>query len=309
MDEIVVSSSPFIHSKNDVNRLFLYIILALLFPTIYGIILYGIGALFMVIVSVASCFIFELLFNYFDKRKIMLNNISCFVTGMILALTLPIKTPYYVIIICSFFSIIIVKLAFGGLGRNLFNPALVGRCLAGIILPNMTSELYKFVIAGDEYISLQSGGTNTLTNLLSGQAVGGIGTTCIIMLFVIYLVMSYMQIINFKIPIISLIAYFVTGVLLANFEQVAINICSGSFIFISIFMMTDPNTSPNSLLGEIIYSILFGALSALAWNYGLFGENCIFVVALVVNLFVPVMDKYLVTRPSTMGGYRYAHKN
>ncbi|MBQ8424679.1 MAG: RnfABCDGE type electron transport complex subunit D [Clostridia bacterium] len=308
MDEIVVSSSPFMHSKNDVNRLFLYIILALLFPAIYGVMLYGFGALSMVFISIASCLLFEILFNYFDKRKIFLKDLSCFVTGFILALTLPYGTPNLVIVFAAFFSIVVVKLAFGGLGRNIFNPALVGRCVAGLMIPNITAELYKITIAGDEYVSILVGGTNTLSNLISGQAVGGIGTTCILMFLIIYIFMANLGIINIKIPIISIISYFAVGVLFNDIETTAINMCSGSFIFITVFMMTEPNTSPNSLFGELVYSFMFGALSAICWNYGYFGENCIFVVALAVNLFVPFMDRFLVLKPATVGGYRYAHK-
>lgn len=309
MDEIVVSSSPFIHSKNDVNRLFLYIILALLFPTIYGVMIHGIKALFMIFIGIGSCLLFEILYNYFTSRKFYLKDLSCFVTGTMIPLTLPFGTPYHTIVFASFFAIVVVKLAFGGLGRNPFNPALAARCLVGVMIPNITSELYKITISGDEYVSLLEGGTNTLSNLISGQGVGGIGTTCIIMFLVIYVVMGYIGIINIKIPILSMLSYFLVGLIFNNFEQTTLNICSGSFIFVTVFMMTEPNTSPNSLIGEIVYSIMFGSLSAIAWNYGLFGENCIFAVALFVNLFVPFMDKYFVMKPATIGGYRHAHKD
>ena len=87
------------------------------------------------------------------------------------------------------------------------------------------------------------------------------------------------------------------------------NMLSGSFIFVSVFMITDPNTSPNSFVGKVIYSCLFGALSALVWKVGLLGENSIFAVALVVNLISPMLDKYIVVKPLSAGGYRNAYKN
>lgn len=309
MEEIVVSSAPFIHSKNDVNKLFLYIALTLVFPSIFGIILFGISAFFMIVSSIVFCFGFELLYNFFVSRKVYIKDISFLVTGLILALSLPNKTPIYVIFFCAFFATVVVKLAFGGLGRNYFNPALCARCLAGLMVPDMTANLYKITIAGDEYTSLITGGTNTISNLLTGQAVGGLGTTCIVMLLAIAVVLAYMKIIDIKIPILAIISYLVTSILLTNFETGIMSVCSGSFVFVSVFMLTDPVSSPNTFLGTLIYSIGFGVLSAVVWKLGWLGENCIFVVALVINLLVPFMDKYFVIKPTSLGGFRYAHKD
>lgn len=309
MEEIVVSSAPFMHSKNDVNRLFLYISLALIFPSIFGILLFGINAFFMIITSVLSCLAFEILYNYFVSRKVFVKDLSFLVTGLIFALTLPVKTPIYVIIFCSFFATIVVKLSCGGLGRNSFNPAVCARCLAGLMVPNMTETLYKLTIAGDEYVSIVSGGTNTISNLLSGQAVGGLGTTCVAMLLVIFIILSYMKIIDAKIPIFSIISYLVVAVLISNFESAVINICSGSFIFVCVFMLTDPVTSPSTTIGKLIYSIAVGVLSALAWNFGFLGENCVFVIVMVIDLFVPLLNKILTIKPTSIGGFRNAHKD
>ena len=311
MKEIIVSHSPFMHSKNDVNKLFLYVSLALVFPAIFGIAFFGITSLITIIFSLAFCGGFEIAFNYYLTKKLEIKDISFVVTGLILALSLPPKTPIYAVIICSFVSICVVKIPFGGLGKNYFNPALVGRCVAGIIIPNITASLYKINIAGDDYISLTMGGTNTIANFLTGKSVGGIGTTCTLLLLVIFVVLSIMKVIDFKIVLLSVISYFLVSYKLVGFEQATFNIFSGSFIFVAIFMMTEPNISPNTFFGTLVYSISFGVLSALAWHYNNYlnlGENCVFVVAMIVNLFVPFMDKYFVSKPSTIGGYRNAHK-
>ena len=308
MKEIIVSNSPFMHSKNDVNRLFLFICVALIFPAIFGICFFGLYSLFMIVFSIAFCFIFEVGFNFYLTKKLKLKDISFAVTGLILALSLPPKTPIWVIAVASFFSISVVKIAFGGLGKNYFNPALVGRCAAGMMISDITSSLYTVTIAGDTYTSLIEGGTNTISNLISGYAVGGIGTTCILLLTVIAVVLSIMKIIDYKIPLIAVISYIIVGYNLNDFESTIINMFSGSFIFVAIFMATEPNVSPNNFVGKLIYSIGFGALSALCWNLKFFGENCIFVVALFMNCFVPFMDKYFSPRPSTIGGFRNARK-
>ena len=308
LKEVVVSNSPFMHSKNDVNRLFLYVCVALVFPSVFGIYFFGIYSLFMIVFSVLFCLASEILFNLYMTRKFTLKDISSVVTGIILALTLPINTPIYVIAICAFISVCIVKMSFGGLGKNFFNPALVGRCVAGVLVPDITTSLYKFVINGEVHTSLLVGGTNSISNLLSGRAVGGIGTTCSLMLFVIILVLSLMKIIDFKIPVLSIISYLAVSYFTNGVETALMNLCSGSFLFVATFIVTEPNVSPNNLLGKIIFAVGFGALSAVCWNYKLFGENCVFVVALFFNVIVPFMDKFLSSKPSTTGGFRNASK-
>lgn len=308
MESYVVSDAPFIHSKNDVNKMFLYIAVALLLPAIYGIILFGLNSLLIIFVSVASCFLSECLFNVLNKKKFFVDNFSFFVTAMVLALTMPYSTPWYYVAASGFVSIFVVKLALGGLGINKFNPANTGRCFAGIMVAGMSGALYNFTVNGDTYTSLTSGGTNTLTNLINGQAVGGIGTTCIIILFICFVFLAITRVIDFKITILAVLSYFVTQFFMVGLESTMLNILSGSFLFVSIFVITDPNTSPNSLLGKLVYSVLFGVLSAVVWNLGLLGENTVFVVALFVNMLVPFMDKYLVLRPLRLGGLRNAHK-
>ncbi len=311
MDQkFVVSNSPFVRSKNDLNRLLWYTAIVLLFPLVYGIVIFGFKSLIVVLISVGSCALFEALYNLFDQHKFKIYNISFLITGLILALSLPVNIPIVVLVISDFFAIIVVKMVFGGLGRNIFNPACTARCLAGLILPSLTAELYTTTFSGDEYISVAAGGTNTLQNMMAGKAVGNIGTTCIVVMLICLCILAYLKIIEAKLPIISILSFIVIDFILTHsFDMVAINICSGSFIFVSIFMLTEPNTSPNTLLGKILYSFAFGSLSAIVWNMGFLGENTAFAVALFINIFVPFMDKYLVSRPTTLGGFRNAYKN
>ena len=308
MGNFVVFNSPFVHSGNDVNKMFLYMAIALVVPAVYGVIFFGITALFMILISLVSCMLSEMLFNFISVKKFKVDNFSFFVTGMILALTLPINTPVLVIIASDFFSIFIVKQAFGGLGFNKFNPANTGRCFAGIIAPALGTALHTFSVNGETYESLTTGGVNTLSNLLAGQAVGGIGTTCILLIAVCAFILTFTKVIDFKIPFFAILAYFVTALFSVGFEQSLFNMLSGSFIFVCVFMMTDPNTSPDTFIGKLLYSVLFGVISALCWINGRLGENTIFAVALFVNILAPIFDKYLAIRPISQGGIRNAHK-
>lgn len=309
MNKFIVSSSPFVHNKTDVNKMFLYTSIALVIPSVFAVTAFGFSSLLILLISFLTCFLSECLYNLITQKKFKIDNFSFFVTALVLALTLPIKTPYLVVVFCSFFSIFVVKMAFGGLGRNCFNPALAGRCLAGVIVPAIAGELSNVVIYGEEFVSLTAGGSNSLTNLMLGQAVGGIGTTSILIILLCACALIYLRIIDFKIPLFSIVSYLIVGIAISGFNNAMINLMSGSFIFVSVFVMTDPNTSPNTFIGKIIYSCVFGALSALLWQTGLLGENTIFAVALFTNLLVPYLDHYLSIRPLSLGGFRNAFKN
>lgn len=308
MNKFIVMNAPFVHSGNDVNKMFLYTAVALLIPAVYGMIFFGFETLILLAVSIIACAFAEVLFNFIKKKKIYISNFSFFVTALVLALTLPVNTPYYVVFGSAFFSIFVVKQVFGGLGLNKFNPALCGRCLAGIIAPALSSELYTFVLNEETYVSLTSGGVNSLTNLFTGQAVGGIGTTCVILIVVCGLFLGISRIIDLKLPIIAILSYIVVGSAMVGYEQAVMNLCSGSFIFACVFMITDPNTSPDTIIAKILYSILFGSISAIVWQTGSLGENSIFFVALVLNIVAPILDYYIVLKPISIGGYRNAYK-
>ena len=309
MDKLIVSNAPFMHSGNDVNKMFLYVAIALLIPATYGVTFFGMSALFVILTSVACCFVFEALYNLLFKKKLGVDDFSCVVTGLILALTMPHTVSLWVVGLSAFFAEVVVKLAFGGLGRNKFNPSNTARCFAGVVVAGLSGSLYEIVLNGEKAVSLTAGGVNTIYNLLIGQSVGGIGTPCCLVIVLCYVFLVYTGVIDFKLPILAVVAYFVTSLTMTSLNWSLMNMCSGSFLFVSVFCLTDPNTSPDTFIGKFVYSVLFGVLSAIVWQMGALGENSVFVVLLFVNLFVPMMDRYFVWKPNSLGGYRYAHKN
>lgn len=308
MKKYIVSSYPFIHSGNDVNKMFLYVTMSLVLPMVFGVMFFGVNTLLIMVASIVSCYLFETLYNVINHGEIFVKNFSFFVTAMILGLSLPVYTPIYVVVAAAFFSIFITKMVFGGLGRNKFNPALMGRCFAGLITSDMAVKLYNFSINGEVMTSFTAGGSNSIYNLLMGQAIGGIGTTCILIILICLAFLIYTGTVDYKITLFSVLSYFAVGLLFNGIEQNAMNILSGSFIFVAVFMVTDPNTSPNTVFGKFIYSCLFGGLSALLWNLGVFGENTVFVAALFVNFVAPFIDKYVRLKPMSLGGFRNAFK-
>jgi Na+-translocating ferredoxin:NAD+ oxidoreductase RnfD subunit len=289
--------------------MFLYISTVLILPAVFGAMFFGIQALFIMLVSIASCYASEILYNLATKQKIGLRDTSSLVTGMILGLTMPVKMPLYIVGISGFVAVLITKMAFGGVGKNKLNPALVGRVFAGMFASYLSTNLFELTLKGEQLVSLSQGGTNTIANLLAGSAVGGIGTTSILLIAIGLVFLVYSDILDWKIPAIAVLAYLITGISVFGVENAIMNLCSGSFMFVAVYMMTDPNTSPNSLIGKVLYAAMFGALSAYIWSLGYLGEDTVFVVALFVGLFVPAMDRYLIFTHKPLGGYRNAHKN
>lgn len=306
MDKLVVSYSPFVRSSNDINKMYIYMSVALLLPAVFGCIFFGISSLFVLLTAVIVSYLSESLFNVFVINKFKVENLSFLVSGLVLGLTMPYKMPIYIVAVAAFVAVFIAKMVFGGLGKNKFNPALVGRLIAGVFASSLTNNIYNFTLNGEAYTSFTAGGENSVLNLLTGKAIGGIGTTCVIAIAIAYVFLVYMSVIDWKIPLFSVIAYFVASFTLCGMENAILNICSGSFVFVSVFMMTDPNTSPNSFLGKFLYSVIFGVLSVVLWNLAKMGEESIFVAALIVNVLVPFMDKYLVIKQKPLGGVRYA---
>ena len=127
-------------------------------------------------------------------------------------------------------------------------------------------------------------------------------------MLICFVFLVYTGTVDFKITLFSVLSYFLVGLCFNGIEQNVYNILSGSFIFTSVFIVTDPNTSPNTYFGKLLYSCLFGALSAILWNYGKLGENTVFVAALIANFVAPLIDKYLRVKPMTLGGFRNAYK-
>ncbi|MBQ8452049.1 MAG: RnfABCDGE type electron transport complex subunit D [Clostridia bacterium] len=309
MDKYVVSSAPFIHSGNDINKMFLYTGIALVIPGIFGVMFFGLPALFIILVAFFSCLLSEIFYNLFVAGKFIVKDFSFFVTAMTLALTMPYNAPLWIVALAGFVSIFGVKFAFGGLGKNKFNPSVIGRALAGILFATLSTDIFTFNYKDQIYTSLTAGGSNTITQLLTGQAVGGIGTTCIIAILICCAFLIYAEVIDYKIPILAVLSYFVVAVIFDGLDLGFMNLCSGSFVFVSVFMLTDPNTSPNTFFGKVIYSVLYGGLCALLWHFKFLGENTAFAVLIFMDLLVPFMDHYLIVKPSKLGGYRHAHKN
>ncbi len=319
-----VSHSPHIFEDTSVKKLMYGVVIALLPTLAWSVYAFGIGAIIVSAVSIVSCVIFEFVIQkYILKQQPTITDGSAIVTGMLLAFNVPANLPIGIIIIGALVSIGIGKMTFGGLGSNPFNPALVGRVFLFISFPaQMTSwpipkgfnTKYVDAATGATPLGvLQEGGDKPVSQLMDqmpnysdlflGQMGGSLGEMAAFALILGFIILLYMRIINWHIPvsIIGSVGVF-TGILwLADPTQYAdpmFHILTGGLLLGAIFMATDYVSSPMSKKGMWIYGIGIGVLTVLIRVFGSYPEGVSFAI-LIMNAFVPILNRYV--KPKRFG--------
>ena len=315
------SSSPHVKSPRTTKQIMINVCIALLPACIMGIVYFGYMAALLLVVSVISTVLSEGVYLLITGKK--LNQIvkefdftSC-VTGLLIAMTMGVQTPLYVPVFAGAFAIIVVKMIFGGTGKNLVNPAIAGRIFAfmsftsimasGWVAPSISSIVGGTVlnpttgatVLTNLYDSV-NGGLPTLSNwdLLLGTGLAGcLGETCKIALILGGIYLAVIGVINIGYPAIYIAVTGLFTVLLNgfNFAYFLPSILSGGLILGAIFMATDYTTSPNTTLGNVIYYVMLGLLTA-----GLrqaTGIEVVSFVILLMNIVVPLIDKFVISRP------------
>lgn len=312
-----VGPSPHIKSDETVRSLMLSVVIALLPAFIWGIFIFGLRALIVVLISVCSAVLSEFLFEKLLKRKVTVFDCSAIVTGLLLGLNLPVAVPLWLPAVGAAFAIIVVKQLFGGIGKNFLNPALAAR----VFLFSWTGEMTKFtapfaklplfssdidaVASATPLKYLNAGELPTGTSLLDaiiGNTSGCIGEVSALLLFLggIYLVAR--KVITLHIPLafigtVALLTYlFPLGDMDVSFPLYSI--FSGAVFIGAFFMATDYSTSPLNPAGKIIYGCGCGALTVLIRYFGSYPEGVSFAI-LIMNLLVWFIDK--LTAPRTFG--------
>ncbi len=327
MAKYVVSSSPHITSKNTTQRIMLDVIIALLPATIAAFLIYGLYPIFIMVLSVGSAVLAEWLFNLITKRQQSIKDLSAIVTGMILALNLPPVVPFYVPMVGAFFAIIIVKMLFGGIGRNFANPAITARiflvlCWAGVMtnfvkpidlsngmnlfsyfenivnihLPDAITSATPLAAIKDAIAanSNPAAGLNALDMFL-GRIGGSAGEVSALAVLIGALYLLIKRVIDWKIPVIFIGSTVVfTAIFFAKSEYVGEYIwtylLSGGLLFGACFMATDYATSPKGLLAVCIYGIGLGFLTVVFRKFGSMNGGVSFAI-LLMNIVTPLLEK------------------
>ena len=318
--EMTISSSPHVHSPVSTQTIMRDVILALVPALIASVIFFGFRALTVTLVSMAACVFFEWAWCRLMKQSNHSYDLSACVTGMLLAFVCPVTIPYWTIIIGDLFAIIIVKMLFGGLGKNIVNPALAGRAFM-FSWPVMMSTWVKVgfenaanpfkavdvVTAATPLASMHQGilCEETIGQLFLGNVGGCIGETSALALLIGFVYLLARKVITFRIPV----AYIGTvAILTFLFPQgndripwMLAQIFSGGLMLGAIYMATDYVTSPLTKLGQIIYGIGCGVLTVMIRYFGGYNEGVSYAI-LCMNLTVVLLDK--LGRPVKFGATR-----
>lgn len=301
-NKFIVSSSPHVHTKDSTCKIMWQVILSLFPAAIAAVYIYGVPALKVIILGVLSAVGGEALLQYLTRQKITIYDGSAFLTGLLLAFNLPPKTPFWLPIVGSFFAIAIGKHVFGGLGQNIFNPALVGRVFLMASWPKfMTSFIaplnYDAVTSATPLALLKEGKGVDISylNLLVGNRAGCLGEVCIIALLIGALFLLIRGYISWHIPL-SYIAttiifmFLFSGKLLFSGDWL-FHLLNGGLILGAFFMATDYVTSPLTRSGQIIFGIGCGLLTAVIRIWGGYPEGVSYAI-LIMNAVTPFIDRY-----------------
>ncbi len=295
-----VSSSPHVRAKDTTGRIMLYVILALLPTSLFGIYNFGVKALILILVTIASCVASEWIFNKIVHKEQTIKDLSAVVTGLLLALNLPVNLPWWEAVIGGVFAIIVVKCLFGGLGQNFMNPALGARCFLLIAFAaDMTNFVTDTYTGATPLAALRNGEAVNTMNMLVGRTSGTIGETSAIAILIGAIFLILMGVIDLRIPASYIITFVIFMLLFSGHgfdgTYLTAQLCGGGLMLGAFFMATDYVTSPITPRGQIIFGICCGIFTGLFRCFGANAEGVSFAIILS-NILVPMIEKYTVPR-------------
>ncbi len=299
-DLLKVSSSPHVRAKDDTSRIMLYVIIALMPTTIFGIFNFGIRALILVLVCILTCVLSEYLFERAVGKKSTIKDYSAAVTGLLLGLNLPFTLPIWQAVLGSVFAIVVVKMLFGGLGQNFMNPALGGRAFLVISFAGTMTHFEFDGIAGATPLQLLKAGETVNTfNMLIGRTGGTIGETSTLLILVGAIFLILFGVIDLVIPGVYILSFVIFITLFGGHgldaTYIVAHLCGGGLMLGAFFMATDYVTSPITPLGKVIFGICLGVLTGLFRLFGNSAEGVSFAI-IFSNLLVPLIEKFTVPR-------------
>lgn len=297
-----VSSNPHIRSKVATNGLMAAVLIALMPATGFGIYNFGPRALAVIAVTIASTILTEYFFGLY-KGKLTVTDLSAVVTGLLLALNLPVTIPLWMAALGGVFAILVVKMLFGGLGQNFMNPALAARCFLLISFPTaMTAFQCDGYTGATPLAALKAGEAVNVLDMVIGRTAGTIGETSVIAILAGACILILFGVIDIRIPG----SYIVTFVLFAGLfgghgfhpAYLAAQLAGGGLMLGAFFMATDYVTRPITIKGQYVYGIVLGLLTGIFRIFGPGAEGVSYAIILG-NLLVPLIEKC--TRPTAFG--------
>lgn len=313
-DSIIVRENNFISQSPHIWRgissaKIMYIFFAsLIFPSVAAVYFFGLRAFWVMFSSTVTAVLIELIIKKARKKNFKMDG-SALITGLLLALTLPPRIPIWMVVIGSAFSIALAKEAFGGLGYNIFNPALAGRAFLAISFPTYMTQWYlpgsfgvdavtsasplgeSFVIAGSKM--------DLYRDLFFGNVAGSIGETSAMLIIIAGILLIAFKIIDWKIPLVYVATVVIMSLIFG--EDILFQVMAGGLLFGAVFMATDYVTSPVTGPGRIVFAFGCGLITFLIRRFGAMPEGVCFSI-LIMNGFTPLIDRYI--RPKPFGFVR-----
>lgn len=307
-DLMKVSSNPHVRSKTDTSNIMLTVVIALLPAAGFGIYNFGLDALILILVTVASTVLTEFLFEKICKRKVTIGDYSAVVTGLLLALNLPASAPWWIGVVGGVFAILAVKMLFGGLGQNFMNPALGGRCFLLISFTSIMTNFDCDAYAGATPLaSLKSGEAVNILDMVIGRTAGTIGETSMIAIVIGACILILMGIIDLRIPgsyIISFVVFIsIFGGHGLDWAYLSAHLAGGGLMLGAFFMATDYVTRPITKNGQYVFGILLGILTGIFRIFGPSSEGVSYAI-IIGNLLVPLIEKITLPKAFGKGGAR-----
>ena len=304
-DRLIVTASPHIRDASTTRGLMGNVVIALLPAVLAAGLIFGVQALVLVAVTTLVCVAFEYIYEKLLKKSNTVGDLSAVVTGIILALNMPVGMPLWIAVVGAFVAIVITKQLFGGLGYNFANPALVGRIVLFLgFTSRMTAYVYPDMavdaLASATPLAVADKTTLPLLDVFLGFRGGMMGEVCVLAILLGFAYLVATRTIQATIPVTIVATVFILTTLNTGDPYAALIECmSGGLLFGSVFMATDYVTSPMSKNGMLVYGVGIGILTTVIRLFGSYPEGMSFAI-LIMNAFTPLINSYI--KPKHFGG-------
>lgn len=299
---LIVSPAPHVRSRTSTQTIMLDVIIAMTPALIASAIIFGWRALLVAAVCVASCVLFEFLFQKLCKRTVTVGDLSAIVTGMLLAFNLPASIPIWQAVFGCLVAIVAVKQLFGGIGKNFANPAITARIVMLISFAGTMTNFSREADAVSSATPLTQMGTEDMPSLLTlflGNHGGSLGETCALALIIGFVYLLVRKVITWHTTVVFVgtVALFTLALGQNPFEHVL----SGGLLLGAIFMATDYSTTPSTKWGKVIFGLGCGIITVLIRVFGGYPEGVSFAI-LIMNILTPYISR--LTRRKIFGGVK-----
>ncbi|WP_026489621.1 RnfABCDGE type electron transport complex subunit D [Butyrivibrio sp. XBB1001] len=295
-----VSSNPHVRSKTTTSNIMMWVVIALLPAAGFGIYNFGVDALIILLLSVATCVFSEFIYEKALHKPVTIGDLSAVVTGLLLGLNLPSTVPWWIPVLGGVFAIILVKQLFGGLGQNFMNPALGGRCFLVISFPAiMTNFITDTYTGATPLANLKNGVEVNVMDMLIGRTGGTIGETSMLCIAIGAMILFAVGIIDYVIPFTYIISFALFVALFGgygfNWSYISAHLAGGGLMLGAFFMATDYVTCPITPKGRFIYGLILGILTGIFRIFGANAEGVSYAI-IISNLLVPLIEKFTIPR-------------